>query len=101
MFEKKERDCFRNPIRLRHQLLRSLIKKNKIADDILEVKKFIVKKMLCTEKINPPFVTKSWREKFPSGCNPPVLPSAHVALAAKLVAFKKRLPPTWGCDGRQ
>ena len=30
----------------------------------------------------PPFVTKSWREKFPSGCNPPVLPSAHVALAA-------------------
>ncbi len=55
MFEKKERDCFRNPIRLRHQLLRSLIKKKiffKFTDDILEVKKFIVKKMLCTESFD-------------------------------------------------
>jgi len=55
MFEKKERDCLKISIRLRHQLLRSLIKKKiffKIVDDILEVKKFIVKKMLCTEKFS-------------------------------------------------
>ncbi len=40
--------------------------------------------------LNPPFVTKSWREKFPRGCNPPVLPSALSLFCPDL----KHLSPT-------